>query len=312
MTPEYYSGEYNRYSEFCKSYPGTKMRLIASGANSDDYNWTEVVMKNIDRGRTWGISMHYYTLVGSWAHKGSATQFTEDEYFRAMVSCLRIEDLVRKHSAIMDKYDPKKRMALVVDEWGIWTDAEPGTNPAFLYQQNSLRDALIAATTLNIFNNHADRVKMANLAQTVNVLQSLILTDKDKMLLTPTYHVFDLYKVHQDARSLPLQYWTPDYVHGGEKIPAVNASASKDSTGAIHISFVNLDPTNKVNVRANLSGLGFKTVQGQVLTAARFTDVNSFDAPNRVKPVVFSGARKDGNDLVVELPAMSVVVLELK
>jgi alpha-L-arabinofuranosidase len=312
MTPEYYAGEYNRYSEFCKSYPGTRMRLIASGANSDDYNWTDVVMKNIQHGRTWGISMHYYTLVGSWAHKGSATQFTEDEYFRAMVSCLRMEELVSRHSAIMDKYDPRKHMALVVDEWGIWTDAEPGTNPAFLYQQNSLRDALIAGTTLNIFNNHADRVKMANLAQTVNVLQSLILTNKDKMLLTPTYHVFDLYKVHQDARSLVMQYFTPDYAHGSERVPAVNGSASKDSTGAIHVSFVNLDPAKKVTVRASLPGMSFATVKGQVLTSAKFTDVNTFEEPNKVKPAAFNGAKKDGADLVVELPAMSVVVLELK
>jgi alpha-N-arabinofuranosidase len=312
MTPEYYAGEYNRYSEFCKNYPGTRLKLIASGANSDDYNWTEALMKHIDRGRTWGISMHYYTLVGSWAHKGSATQFTEDEYFRAMVSCLRMEDIVSKHSAIMDRYDPHKRMALVVDEWGIWTDAEPGTNGAFLYQQNSMRDALIAATTLNIFNNHADRVKMANLAQTVNVLQALILTNKDKMLLTPTYHVFDLYKVHQDARLLPIQYYTPDYVHGMEKIPAVNASASKDSAGAIHVSLVNLDPAKKISVRVNLPGIPFKTVQGEVLTSSRFTDINTFEDPNRVKPAVFNGAKKDGADLVVELPAMSVVVLELK
>ena len=312
MTPEYYAGEYNRYSEFCKNYPGTRMKLVASGANSDDYNWTEVVMKNIERGRTRGVSMHYYTLVGSWAHKGSATQFGEDEYFRAMAACLRMEELVRRHSAIMDKYDPHKRIALVVDEWGIWTDAEPGTNPAFLYQQNSLRDALIAATTLNIFNNHADRVKMANLAQTVNVLQALVLTDKERMLLTPTYHVFDLYKVHQDARALVMQYYTPDYVHGEERVPAVNASASKDSAGAVHISFVNLDPVKKAGVRAALPGMTFRTVTGQVLTSAKFTDVNTFDEPGRVKPAVFNGARKEGNELVVELPPMSVVVLELK
>ena len=312
MTPEYYSGEYNRYSEFCKNYPGTRLKLIASGANSDDYNWTESLMKHIDKGRTWGVSMHYYTLVGNWEHKGSATQFGEDEYFKAMVACLRMEDIVSKHSAIMDRYDPRKKMALVVDEWGIWTDAEPGTNPAFLYQQSSLRDALIAGTTLNIFNNHADRVKMANLAQTVNVLQALVLTDKDRMLLTPTYWVFDLYKVHQDARLLPVQYSSPDYAHGGGKIPAVNVSASKDSAGTIHVSFVNLDPAKKIAIRASLPGIAFMTVQGRVLTSARFTDVNTFDAPNKVKPAVFNGARKEGGDLVVDLPAMSVVVLELK
>ena len=254
MTPEMYSGQYNRYSEFCKNYPGARLKLIASGANSDDYNWTETLMKNIDRDRTWGVSMHYYTLAGPWSHKGSATAFGEDEYFKAMSRCLKMEEIVDKHSAIMDKYDPEKRISLVVDEWGIWTDAEPGTNPAFLYQQNSLRDALIAATTLNIFNNHADRIKMANLAQTVNVLQALILTDKDKMLLTPTYHVFDLYKVFQNSHSLAIQLFAPEYSYGGGKIPAVNASAAKDSDGVVHIALVNLDPVKRVSVRMNMGG----------------------------------------------------------
>jgi alpha-N-arabinofuranosidase len=203
-------------------------------------------------------------------------------------------------------------MALVVDEWGIWTDVEPGTNPAFLFQQNSLRDALIAATTLNIFNNHADRVRMANLAQTVNVLQALVLTDKERMLLTPTYYVFDLYKWHQDARSLVVKMNGPVYSHGGAGIPAVNTSASRDSSGAIHISLVNLDPSQAMTVRARLEGMSFRTVQGQILTAGKFNDYNSFDEPGRVRPVEFGGARKEGDGLIVQLPPMSVVVLELK
>jgi alpha-N-arabinofuranosidase len=312
MEPEFYAGQYRRYSEFCKNYPGAPLKLIASGANGDDYNWTDVVMKNIPLWHTWGISMHYYTIVNSWQHKGSATQFGEDEYFKGLAHCLRMEDIINRHSAIMDKYDPGKKVALVVDEWGIWTDAEPGTNPAFLYQQNSLRDALIAATTLNIFNNHADRVKMANLAQTVNVLQALILTDKDKMLLTPTYHVFDLYKVHQDSKLLPVQFSSPDYVYGNEKIPAVNASASRDAAGAVHISLVNIDPVKKITVRTTLQGISWKNVEGQLLTSPKFTDINTFDQPGKVRPALFTGARKAGDELVVELPAQSVVVLELK
>jgi alpha-N-arabinofuranosidase len=312
MTPEYYSDEYKRYAEYCKNYPGAPLKLIASGANSEDYHWTDILMKNINLHNTWGISMHYYTLAGNWEHKGSATQFGESEYFKALAACQKMETIVNKHAAIMDKYDPRKKVALVVDEWGIWTDAEPGTNPGFLYQQNSLRDALIAATTLNIFNNHADRVKMANLAQTVNVLQALILTDKDKMLLTPTYYIFDLYKVHQDAKSLSLQFSSPDYTYAGEKIPAVNASASRDSSGATHISLVNIDPSKKVTVRASLSGISYKSIQGQVLTSGKYTDINTFDQPAKVRPTVFTGAKRDGNDLVVELPAQSVVVLELK
>lgn len=312
MTPEYYANEYNRYAEFCKNYPGAPLKLIASGANGDDYHWTDAIMKNISLWHTWGVSMHYYTLAGNWAHKGSATQFGEDGYFKALAASLKMEDIINKHTAIMDKYDPGKKVALVVDEWGIWSDAEPGTNPAFLYQQNNLRDALIAASTLNIFNNHADRVKMANLAQTVNVLQALILTDKDRMLLTPTYFVFDLYKVHQDAKSLSLQFNSPDYVFGADRIPAVNASASRDSSGAVHISFVNIDPSKKITIRAGLPGIGYKSIQGRVLTSAKYTDINTFDQPDKVRPASFSGAKKQGDELVVELPPMSVVVLELK
>jgi alpha-N-arabinofuranosidase len=312
MTPEFYSEQYRRYSEFCKNYPGAPLKLIASGANGGDYNWTEVLMKNIPLHRTWGVSMHHYTIVNNWQRKGSATQFGEDEYFKGLAHCLTMDDVVGKHSAIMDKYDPQKRVALVVDEWGIWTDAEPGTNPAFLYQQNSLRDALIAASTLNIFNNHCDRVKMAALAQTVNVLQALVLTDKDKMVLTPTYYIFDMYKVHQDAHLLNLKFTSPDYVYGNEKIPAINASASKDSNGAVHISLVNIDASKKITVKANLAGFSWKSVTGQVLTSAKFTDINSFDQPNTVRSAVFNGARKEGGELVVDLPAHSVVVLELK
>ena len=311
MTPEYYSNEYNRYSEYCKSYPGSPLKLIASGPNSADYHWTDVLMQHISLDRTWGLSMHYYTIAGDWGHKGSATQFGEDKYFAAMAACLKMDEIVSKHSAIMDKYDPGKRVALVVDEWGIWTDVEPGTNSGFLYQQNSLRDALIAGTTLNIFNNHADRVKMAALAQTVNVLQALVLTDKDKMLLTPTYYIFDLYKVHQDAKSLLIQLASPDYVYEGRRIPAVNASASQDSSGAVHISLVNLDPSKTITIRAGMPGIAYTKVGGQILTSGRFNDVNSFDQPDKVKPVVFKGARREGDDLVVEMPPMSVVVLEL-
>ncbi len=181
MTPEYYAGEYRRYATFARNYPGIPLKKIACGANSADYNWTEVIMKQVRNNQMWGLSLHHYTLpTGNWGKKGSATAFDEQEYFNTMKNCLLMEELVTRHSAIMDRYDPEKRVSMVVDEWGIWTDVEPGTNPGFLYQQNSLRDALVAGTTLNIFNNHSDRVRMANLAQTVNVLQALVLTEREK------------------------------------------------------------------------------------------------------------------------------------
>lgn len=313
MTPERYADEYKRYATFVKNYPNARMNKIAAGPNVADYNWTETMMKNVNAGQMWGLALHHYTLpTGNWGNKGSATSFDQNEYFNTMKNCLYMEELVTKHSTIMDKYDAAKRVALVVDEWGIWTNVEPGTNPGFLYQQNSLRDALVAATTLNIFNNHADRVRMANLAQTINVLQALILTEGNKMLLTPTYHVFDLYKAHQDAKLLPVKFTSPELVNGKNKIPALNISASKDSNQVVHMTLVNLDPTNAMHLNTVLNEVDWNKVEGQVLTSAKLTDVNSFTQPNTVKPVVFNGAKKVGNELVVDLPAQSIVLLTLK
>ena len=313
MTAEYYTDVYKRYATFAHDYPGTRLKKIVSGANSEDYHWTETCMKNIPRDQMWGLTLHYYTLpTGNWGKKGSATGFGEDLYFSTLRNCLRMEELVTKHAAIMDKYDKDKKVALLVDEWGVWNDVEPGTNPGFLYQQNSLRDALVAGTTLNIFNNHCDRVRGANLAQAVNVLQSLVLTDKEKILLTPTYHVFDLYQMHQNAEYLPLQFTSPNYTFGGEKIPALNASASKDKNGAVHLSLVNLDPHQALTLETALPGVRWKTVTGRVLTSANVSDYNTFDKPGTVMLAAFTGAKKRGDKLVITLPAKSVVALELK
>ena len=313
MTADFYADQYKRYAVYCRNYTNAPLIKIASGANSSDYNWTETLMKNVGPGRMWGLTLHYYTIPsGSWGKKGSATAFDEKEYFNTMKNCLVMEDLVTRHSTIMDKYDPAKKTALVVDEWGIWTDVEPGTNPGFLYQQNSLRDAIIAGTTLNIFNNHSDRVRMANLAQTINVLQALILTKGNQILLTPTYHVFDLYKVHMDAKKLNINFKSPDYTNGDSKIPALNISASQDSAGAVHITLVNIDPTKTISLNTVLPGIKFKTVTGQILTSKKLTDINTFENPNNIKIVSFNGAKKMGEELVVDLPAQSVVMLELK
>ncbi len=313
MTPEYYAMLYRCYSRFSsRRFNGQQMKLIASGANADDYNWTEGVMRNITLRNTWGIGLHYYCGAGNDTIQGSATQFGEYEYFRGLSSCLRMEELINKHLAIIDKYDPQKRIALVVDEWGISTDVEPGTRREFLYQQNSMRDALIAGTTLNIFNNHADRVKMANLAQIVNVLQAVILTEGNKMLLTPTYHVFDMYKVHQDAHSLVVKFNSPDYTYGDGRIPAFNVSASRDSLGSVHISLVNLDANKSLTVRTSLQGLPSKSIEGQLLTSPKVNDINTFQQPDKVHIVPFTGARKEGGQLVVTMPPKSLVALELK
>ena len=313
MTPEQYSQLYRRYASFCLNYPGSPLKKIASGPNGNDTHWMDVLMKNIPLDLMWGVSLHYYTIpTGDWSKKGSATRFDEAEYFNTMKNALQLNDMINDQEAVMNHYDPEKKVALVVDEYGVWTDVEPGTNPAFLYQQNSLRDALVAASTLNIFNNHSDRIKMANLAQTVNVLQSLILTKGSQMILTPTYFVFDLYKVHQNATLLPVQLSSPNYVSEGKAIPAVNASASVDSAGVIHVSLVNIDACKTVTVRTSFKGKNWNKIIGSILTSTKFNDVNTFENPRKIKLQDFKSFTEENNDLIIKLPPMSVVVLELK
>jgi alpha-N-arabinofuranosidase len=212
----------------------------------------------------------------------------------------------------MDKYDPKKRIGMIVDEWGAWHEVEPGTNPRFLYQQNSLRDALVAGVTLNIFNNHCDRVKMACIAQTVNVLQAMILTEGEKMIVTPTYHVFEMYKVHQDATLLPVELQCRDYQYGDNKVPALNASASRNGAGKIHISLCNLDAKNSAEIICELKGIEAKKVSGRVLTSDTMTAHNTFDNPEAIKPAVFNDVQLKEDVLTAVLPAKSVVVLEIE
>ena len=312
MRPEYYADEFRRYNTFIKNYPGSHPYRVAGGSNGNDFNWTEVLMANAAKYMN-GLSLHWYTLpTGNWQRKGSATEFDEAAWMSTLQHTLHMEELLTKHSAIMDKYDPQKRVGLVVDEWGTWYDPTPGTNPGFLQQQNSLRDAIVAGLNLHLFQNHAERVSMANIAQMVNVLQAMILTDQEKMVLTPTYHVFEMYRVHMGATSLPLVLSTPDYVLGAEMIPAISAAASRDPAGKIHVSLVNANPHEPITVTAKLAGVNAKGVSGRVLTAPAMDSHNTFAAPEVVKPAKFDGAKLAGDTLTINLPAKSIVVLELE
>lgn len=311
MKPEYYANIYRQYATFMTDWGNSaKLYRVASGASDDDYNWTEVLMRDIPHKMLEGVALHHYSVI-DWSKKGPATGFSEELYFKTMKTALDMEEFVTRHSTIMDKYDPKKKVALVVDEWGGWYDVEPGTNPGFLYQQNTMRDAMIAGTTLNIFHNHCDRVRMANLAQTVNVLQAVILTEGEKMLLTPTYHVLEMYNVHQDALLLPIDIRVNNYTFGTEKLPAVSASASRDKAGKVHISLVNIDPNRSQEVSISLRGVSVKNVSGRILSSPKVQDHNTFDQPERIKPVDFKGASISGDVLKLTLPPVSVVVLAL-
>ncbi|KAA0965617.1 alpha-N-arabinofuranosidase [Sporosarcina sp. ANT_H38] len=313
MRPEYYADLYRRYQTYVRNYGDNKLYKIAGGANVDDYNWTEVLMREAGHLMD-GLSIHYYTIPGDfWTGKGSATDFTEDEWTITMQRVLHTEELIKNHSIIMDKYDPDKRVGMIIDEWGTWFDAEPGTNPGFLYQQNTIRDALVAGVSLNIFNNHCDRVQMANIAQTVNVLQAMILTDGAKMILTPTYHVFEMYKVHQDAKKLAVEINVDSITSGGAVIPQVSVSASKDKDGKVHISLCNLDNHADATITLNLRGIVDPIhVAGRILTSEQMDARNTFEAPNTVEPTAFTGFTVDGHNLRISLPSKSVTMLAIE
>ena len=311
MRPEFYADIYRRYQTYVRNFAGNRIYKIACGANSGDYAWTETLMRETG-GMMSGLSLHYYTVPGGWSNRNSATQFSEKDWFETMKKAAFIEELIVKHATIMDRFDPRKRVGMIVDEWGTWYSVEPGTNPGFLYQQSTLRDALVAGLSLNIFNNHCDRVKMTNLAQTVNVLQAIILTKGERMILTPTYHVFDMYKDHQNATLLSVDVTSATYQMGKESLPALSVSASKDAAGVVHISICNLDHQNPAPLECQLRGCRAGQVTGKILTAADMRTHNTFENPDAIAPADFLGARIKDNLITATLPPKSVVVLEIK
>lgn len=311
MRPEYYADLYRHYATYARDYGDNQIYKIACGANGGDYNWTETVMKNA-AGHMQGLSLHYYTVPKEWSDKGSATDFDEEEYFTTIEKTLFMDELITRHSLIMDRYDPRKRVGLIIDEWGTWYNVEPGTNAGFLYQQNTMRDAIVAGINLNIFNAHCERVQMANLAQTVNVLQAVLLTDQEKIVLTPTYWVFYLYKVHQDATLLPLTFTSNKYREGDREIDAVSVSASRDANGRIHITLVNADPNNEQRIETLLTGTTVGKVSGQLLTSDKINDYNSFEQPSTVTVKELKGTSLTENTLRVVLPPKSVVLLAIE
>jgi len=256
-----------------------------------------------------GLSLHNYTVI-NWANKFASVGFGEKEYAQILKETLKMEDLVTTHSAIMDKYDPQKKIALVVDEWGSWYAPSPGSNPGFLVQQNSIRDAVLAALNLNIFARHADRVRGANIAQMINVLQAMIMTDKEKMVLTPTYHVFKMYVPFQDATSIPVKFNAGTYTNSGITLPRVDAIAAKDATGKLWLEFTNVDPNEFVEIEVNVPGINADTATGETLTASMVDSVNTFDAPNRVTPKPITAKVQNGK-LTIKLDPKSVTVVSL-
>lgn len=307
MRPEYYADEYRRYQTYCRNYGSNSIYRIACGPAGDDYNWTEVMMRTAGRYLD-ALSLHHYTVIGDWDHKGSATEFSSDDFYKTLCYAQSMDRIVTNHLAIIERYDPQKRVGLVVDEWGTWFDVEPGTNPGFLYQQNTMRDAMVAAITLNVFIKHCDRVVMANIAQTVNVLQSVILTEGDKIVLTPTYHVFDLYKAHQDAKEIDCFIET-DMI-GTEKwqVPRLTATASEKG-GAITLTCANLSETEDADITLDLLNKHFSQVSGRILHG-RAHDYNDFDVQKlSVQPYTDFSVEKQ--NVMLHLPACSVIELSL-
>lgn len=311
MRPELYADVYRRYQTFVRNYGDNKIFRIACGANVDDYRWTEVMMKEATRFFD-GLTLHHYAWEPTWDGKDHATGFSKLSWFRLLKSANKMDELITRHSTIMDVYDPSKRVAMIVDEWGAWYKVEKGTNPGFLYQQNTIRDALVAGVTLNIFHKHADRVRMANLAQMINVLQSVILTDKEKMLLTPTYHVLRMFQVHQGATTLDLSL-DAGVCAGDPELPRLSASASRDAAGTVHISLCNLDPDEPAALTVDIRGWGdHLKITGELLTAPEMDSHNTFTHPEAVKPQAFHGLKSTGSTLEITLPPRSVAVVTVR
>ncbi|MCM1175821.1 MAG: alpha-N-arabinofuranosidase [Blautia sp.] len=319
MTPEYYGNLYRRYQTYVRQYHGdAPIQKICCGADGGDYDWTENVLKtctaHLKQGNMLmdGLSLHYYTVPGDWQGKGSATDFDEEIWYKTLKKALYMDELVSRHGAIMDKYDPDRKIGMIVDEWGCWFDVEPGTNPGFLYQQNTMRDALVAGITLNIFNKHCDRVKMACIAQTVNVLQSVALTEGPRMLLTPTYHVFHMYKHHQGAELLE------SFVEGNKtvgteeyQVPEISESVSVSADGTVNVTLSNLSVTEEVPVELLLAEMEPSRIEAAVLTGA-MRAYNTFEEPENVKEEVYTDYQADGRKISFLMPACSVIAFRIK
>ena len=319
MRAEQYADLARQFATYCRDHGDNKLYRIAAGASDDDYSWTETLMKAVSclgcqrepRGYFQGLSIHYYTVPGSWENKGSATQFSVEDYYRTMVKARKIDEIITGHSRVMDCYDPNKRVGLVLDEWGTWWDVEEGTNPGFLYQQNALRDALVASVHFDIFHQHADRLVMANIAQTVNVLQAMVLTDAEQLVLTPTYHVFELNKGHHDAASLQVHLQASEGTTrevGEDRLETLSMSASiKNDT--VLISLTNLDAEQPIRLDLDLRGRTLGTTTARILTAESLQSHNKAGAPAAVTVRDFDGVSTSAAGLRVELPAHSFVTI---
>ncbi|SFS05183.1 alpha-N-arabinofuranosidase [Anaeromicropila populeti] len=320
MNPEHYANEYRRYQTYVRDYKhGKRIKKIACGANVDDYEWTEGVMKTcfkhslpFQHGFMDGLSLHYYTHPEGWEIKGSATDFDEKVWYKTLKKTLYMETLIKRHGAIMDKYDPDKNIGMIIDEWGTWFTCEPGTNPGFLYQQNTMRDALVAGINLNLFNKNCDRVKMANIAQLVNVLQSVILTEGEKMIKTPTYHVFNMYKYHQGSTLLDSSIETKEV--GLEKewmVPNLSESVSVDEEGTIHITVANLSVEEAFTIDTTIIDKKVESVTGEILVN-EMRAKNTFEEPEAVHTVEFNKIELTDQGIKFEIPACSVIHIAIQ
>jgi len=320
MTPDYYVSLMKVYSRFVLNMNPAqrdkdKMLKIAVGPGTPNTEWTEAVMQAWKK-HTWawdinGVSLHWYTVPNGWPPSTASEKFGLDDYDKTLKSTLFMDEFLRKQEAVMDKYDPEKKVTLSVDEWGAWHAPLPGSNPAFLVQQNSIRDAILASLNLNIFARHADRVRMANIAQMINVLQAMILTDKEKFVLTPTYYVFKMYVPFQDATFIPVTFDAGSYTQGGISLPRIDAIAAKDSSGKLWLEITNLDPADPVAIDADVAGVTAKSATAETLTAPSVDSINTFESPDVVVPKSAAVKVQDGKlSLTVEPRSVTVIAIE--
>jgi alpha-L-arabinofuranosidase len=310
MTPDYYSNLFRQYSNYCRDYGKNRLVRVAAGPSGDDYANSEILIKNLAPFMQ-AFSVHYYTVWPNWNNKGSSIDFNESSWYPILKNALKMEEIVTRQSTLLDKYNPEKSIGLFVDEWGTWYEVEPGTNPGFLYQQNSLRDAIVAASTLNIFNNHCERVKMANIAQTVNVLQAMVLTKGEQIVKTPTYYVFKMFAIHQDAIMVPISLESSRSSSSESDLQLINASVSLGKDGELNITTCNLDAKKEQNLTIEIKGDNYTKILAEIITGSKINSYNDFGKPEEVQINSFDGVKLRNSSIELTLPAHSVVLIKL-
>ena len=298
MRPEEYARLYRDFAVYCRNFGGTDLFLVASGPSGNDSHWSRGLMDGLGWDRPQGVSMHYYS-----GGADRSTTFTADHMNEQFISYLKVEEAIVQQRAVLDSYQKGKEIGLILDEWGVWDDIPEEDERRYgkLWQQSTMRSAIAAGLGLNIFNRQADKLHMCNIAQMVNVLQSLLLTDGpegEHCVRTTTYHAFSLFKPHRTKTAVRVE--------SGDSSPSgLSVSASKSDKELV-VTLVNPRHDVDLQVECTLKGVNPNPGTAQILHDAEWNACNTFDHPDRIAPKPLT-LRVDGSQVHLDLPRLSLV-----